>query len=1389
MYLEAKKSVNLPSTKMEEKRNSSPQRSNKSHRTTSSQARRVQLELEAAKARAKIELELIDKQLQADLAKIDDKVEDDRRSKHSSGTYKRRTEEAVEEWMNKSHMQTDCPNPDVPATTVPEPLLAANVLQNSHAPNPGQPVDSILLLAQTLKDMMTKSDSQNSASQLLTRLSTPRELPIFSGDCVEWLHFKSAYSESTKICKFSDSENLWRLRRALRGEAKEAVTDLLIGNTPPAQVMEALELRFGRSDLVVQQLTTQMRKLPTIPMNYQCDLFNFSIKVNNCVAAINAIGQLDYLRSPELLFAITSKLPSILLSRWMDYAYNYRETNHPKLQLLASFLKHETEIMSVVGIPSAPRDQKKNEIIIPTKKVYGKSRYTGYNNNNNNPVFATSSSETNKKNCNFCKKSSHLLTDCRIFKRALRKDRWRYAKANSLCYCCLQDRHDNNICPAPVCDIDNCGLAHHKLLHFNKPNTIHSQQTNESSEVAHVNNAATCEHREQQCGSGSGKVAGAPPPAIPPESSHNVALKVVKVRLQGPKGNVTTYALLDDGASISMIDKDLVNQLELQTIKSNTIKLIDAFGLEILQPDAPKVSVKICGFDNISYDICLRQIDKLNLPMQNLSFIKNINCNHLLDVKQFVCQQCVVPRLLIGQDNYFLLAPLEILHSNNIHEPFATRCRLGWSIHGCYGRTHSSVGRHIFHLAQSDTQVSEINELNNLLKKSYELDGIGISTLRRENTAHLRAVQILDETSRLTGKQWEVGLPFAKDTFNMPDSYNYAKSRLKGLLKKFQLDNEYAHRYGVEINKLFQQGYARELKENEISASRVWYLCHFGVQNPNKPGKLRLVFDGAGKVNNLCLNDFLLTGPDLYNSLLGIMLRFRENKYALIGDIKDMFLRIKIRPEDQNLLRFLWQPSVDAPLKLCVMQSLIFGATCSPFIAQYIRNKNALKYQDLYPEAVDVIVNNHYMDDCLHSCPTEQKTIQLIRDITYIHKEGGFEMTRWSSNSKNVLRTIAPSALASSALEFAHGATNTTERTLGLMWHPDLDTFGFKISLDRIPQNILNGSEPPTKAKMLSIIMSIFDIHGFLSPFIIQSKIIFQNVHRSGVEWNCRIQSDEHTQWMSWLRDLRHLSSLSIPRFYVNSSKWAACYPCTQCIVNPFNNIECDNIVDKQLHIFFYASTKAYAAGVLRDDGLVRGVDGRFIPPSAPEMGGSWERMIRTVKSSLKVVLKERAPHPDTLLTLLAEVEALVNSRPITHVSVDPNYPEALTPNHFLIGSSSTAPSFGKYDDSDLCLRKRWRVAQRLADMYWRRWIKEYLPTLLPRQKWNTEAEPLQVGDYVIISESNLERGCWRHGVVSATVAGSDGRVRMVDIRTRTGVLRRPVTRVALLSPRVDSAI
>lgn len=194
--------------------------------------------------------------------------------------------------------------------------------------------------------------------------------------------------------------------------------------------------------------------------------------------------------------------------------------------------------------------------------------------------------------------------------------------------------------------------------------------------------------------------------------------------------------------------------------------------------------------------------------------------------------------------------------------------------------------------------------------------------------------------------------------------------------------------------------------------------------------------------------------------------------------------------------------------------------------------------------------------------------------------------------------------------------------------------------------------------------------------------------------------------------------------------------------------------------------------------GLEHRMKWKFIPPGAPHMGGAWERLVRSVKAALGAVLRQRALKEEVLLTLLIEAEHSINSRPLTHVSVDPSDPEALTPNHFLIGASTGLPRTGPCDEAS---RKLWRTTQALADHFWRRWVDEYLPTLVPRGASDDLRRPLQVGDLVVVIDSTLPRATWPRGVVEAIHQGPDNKVRSADVRTLAGSLRRPVTKLAVL--------
>jgi hypothetical protein len=206
--------------------------------------------------------------------------------------------------------------------------------------------------------------------------------------------------------------------------------------------------------------------------------------------------------------------------------------------------------------------------------------------------------------------------------------------------------------------------------------------------------------------------------------------------------------------------------------------------------------------------------------------------------------------------------------------------------------------------------------------------------------------------------------------------------------------------------------------------------------------------------------------------------------------------------------------------------------------------------------------------------------------------------------------------------------------------------------------------------------------------------------------------------------------------------------------------------------------------GKIQAELSVKNIIWTFIPPLAPHMGGSWESMVKAVKVALHSTLKDREPHEDTLHTFLLEAENTVNCHPLVYVDSDVDIEEILTPNHFLIGTPNSEQPPGMFDDSDLILRKQWRLAMRLADHFWSRWIKEYLPTLTRRQKWNRPAAPLKIDDVVIIMDDKHPRNLWPMGIVVEVPITPDGQTRWAKVKTKTGTYKRPTTKLCVLDVR-----
>ncbi|GFT00410.1 integrase catalytic domain-containing protein [Trichonephila clavipes] len=193
------------------------------------------------------------------------------------------------------------------------------------------------------------------------------------------------------------------------------------------------------------------------------------------------------------------------------------------------------------------------------------------------------------------------------------------------------------------------------------------------------------------------------------------------------------------------------------------------------------------------------------------------------------------------------------------------------------------------------------------------------------------------------------------------------------------------------------------------------------------------------------------------------------------------------------------------------------------------------------------------------------------------------------------------------------------------------------------------------------------------------------------------------------------------------------------------------------------------------------GIEWSFIPPRSPNWGGLWEANIKSLKYHFKRVAGNSKFSYEELLTLITQIEAILNSRPLTPLSSDVDDLEVLTPAHFLIGRPITAivePSLLQCESNRLNV---WQRITKSVQTIWKRWSLSYLNSLQQRKKWIVNKENLKLGDMVLIREENLPPCKWLLGRVVKIYMGKDKKVRVVDIKTGKGMYKRSINNLSIL--------
>ena len=347
-----------------------------------------------------------------------------------------------------------------------------------------------------------------------------------------------------------------------------------------------------------------------------------------------------------------------------------------------------------------------------------------------------------------------------------------------------------------------------------------------------------------------------------------------------------------------------------------------------------------------------------------------------------------------------------------------------------------------------------------------------------------------------------MGLLWKSPNPTLPDNRVSAVARLKHLRERLQRDPELLMKYRKVMDDYLAKGYAVKLTDEEAKKSgpKTWYLPHHPVSNPNKPGKIRVVFDAAAKFSDTSLNDNLLQGPCLTNDLAGVLIRFREEQSAFTADVEAMFYQVLVSEEDTEALRFLWwSGSLDDPPEEYRMTVHIFGAkdslTCAIYALMRTAQDNSSNFS---AETIRSVMKNFYVDDLLKSTRSVKEARELAQQLSELLKLGGFRLTKWISNSREVLESIPLAERANK--ESVNLDNNREQRALGIRWEVNADSFSFKFERQNVPM---------TKRGILKVISSVFDPLGFVTPFVLKGKVIIQELWRRKYEWDDIVAEDD----------------------------------------------------------------------------------------------------------------------------------------------------------------------------------------------------------------------------------------------------------------------------------------
>ena len=947
------------------------------------------------------------------------------------------------------------------------------------------------------------------------RVKLPKlSLKKFNGDLTRWTTFWDTFESAvhsnpslTNIDKFNYLNSL------LESAASDAISGLTLTSANYEEAIGVLKKRFGNKQLIVNRHMDLLLNLDTVTSQHDLKgLRKLYDVVESNVRGLRALGVQSSSYGGLLTPVLISKLPT-------------------ELRLIISRELKEGEwefesMMEVVEREVAARERSIGALSQQARKLGTSTKP---------PPTALSlvTGTSNQITCAYCNQP-HTSNSCPTVTNP--EERKRVLRTTGRCFICLKRHHISRNCRSSV-RCNNCRGRHHTSICTSS--SSRTEPTNPANNVPAGSHSATNAASVNVATSTSLQVNCQTPILL-----QTARAIVCDASQEEPAPKLEVRAILDLGSQRSYVTTRVREALKLRKVRSESM-IIKTFGsdkgdhracdiveLKMLTKDYDSLTISTIVVPHICDPVQMQPISPCKDVYQYLSNLELADSGDSATELQI--------DILIGSDHYWKLVTGRVVKGPG--GPTAIETKIGWVLSGPVegGIQETTMVNFVTTRSTHSLRVDAITEqesLDSSLRRFWDLETLGI--LKDETSVYEKFTQQIT----LRRGRYEVHLPWKESHPYLPDNYELCRKRLYGLLKRLRQNPEQLVQYDTIINDQLRQGVVEVVRDPaQFEGGRVHYLPHHPVIRLDKDTtKLRIVYDASAKMDGPCLNDCLYTGPKFSQNILDILLRFRLNQIALIGDVEKAFLMISVADCDRDVLRFLWVRDPKNPQsEVTVMRftRVVFGVSASPFLLNATLDHHMAKFESVDRQFVHKFRRSVYVDDLASGAQDIDGAYEFYIKSKLRLAEASFNLRKFDSNSPELRQRIAeneqslcqdPSTTKpQSHVDDLH--TEAVERqVLGVRWNVTADHFIFDVSdIYRLMKDT-----KPTKRNAVSLATRFFDPLGVISPITVRFKLLFQRLCESKTSWDEPLTGALLAEWESLSSDLEQSEPIVIPRYCI----------------------------------------------------------------------------------------------------------------------------------------------------------------------------------------------------------------------------------------------------------------